>query len=185
MRFERLVLALVMGAATTGCATVTRGTAQDFTVESTPVGAAISTSNGYECPATPCTFRIQRKHGFTVRATLDGYLPAEATVTSEMSAAGGAGMAGNVLVGGLIGVGVDATSGAMNDLRPNPLHITLVPEPAPADANTVALATDPAAAAAALDPAAAPAGAATTAVEAIAEQAETPADSEVTPGPSN
>lgn len=37
-------------------------------------------------------------------------------------------MAGNVLVGGLIGVGVDAASGATKDLRPNPLVLQLVAE---------------------------------------------------------
>ncbi|HYD86712.1 MAG TPA: translation initiation factor 2 [Vitreimonas sp.] len=138
-------LALVLSAAATGCATITRGTAQDFTVESTPSGAAIETSNGFQCSATPCTFRMQRKHGFTVTATLDGYLPAQATVQSEFSTAGGAGMAGNVLIGGLIGVGVDATSGATNDLRPNPLHLALTPVPPPAEATVVSLPADAAA----------------------------------------
>jgi hypothetical protein len=37
-------------------------------------------------------------------------------------------MAGNVLVGGLIGIGVDAYSGAMNDLVPNPLSVKLEKE---------------------------------------------------------
>ena len=37
-------------------------------------------------------------------------------------------MAGNILLGGFIGIGVDATSGALNDLTPNPLQIILQPE---------------------------------------------------------
>jgi hypothetical protein len=41
-------------------------------------------------------------------------------------------MAGNVLVGGLIGVAVDAGSGATQELVPNPLNVTLEPLPAPA-----------------------------------------------------
>lgn len=120
-----------------GCATITRGTAQDFTVESTPPGASVSTSNGFECPSTPCTFRMPRKEGFTVNLTMDGYEPAEAAVTSGMSGGGAAGMAGNVLIGGLIGVGVDATSGALNDLSPNPLRVELRPL-APAEPAVVA-----------------------------------------------
>ncbi len=36
-------------------------------------------------------------------------------------------MAGNVLVGGLIGAGVDAISGATKDLKPNPVNVRLVP----------------------------------------------------------
>ncbi len=110
-----------------GCATITRGTSQQFTVESTPPGASVSTSNGFQCAATPCTFRMPRKDGFQVHVELEGYAPADAAVTSGMSSGGGAGMAGNVLIGGLIGIGVDATSGALNDLNPNPLHVTLQP----------------------------------------------------------
>ena len=34
-------------------------------------------------------------------------------------------MAGNVLVGGLIGAGVDTMTGAAKHLEPNPLHIEM------------------------------------------------------------
>jgi hypothetical protein len=37
-------------------------------------------------------------------------------------------MAGNVLVGGLIGAGVDVATGAMLDLSPNPVNVTLESE---------------------------------------------------------
>jgi len=36
-------------------------------------------------------------------------------------------MAGNVLFGGLIGAAVDAGSGAMHDLVPNPVDVRMVP----------------------------------------------------------
>ena len=42
-----------------------------------------------------------------------------------VAAAGGAGMAGNLVLGGVVGMVVDGTSGAMNDLTPNPLHVDL------------------------------------------------------------
>ena len=151
MKLSVLLCALALGAGASGCATITRGTSQDFRVESTPSGASVTTSNGFACAATPCTFRMQRKHGFTVDATLPGYLPVHAVVTSNLSGNGAAGMAGNVLIGGLIGVGVDATSGATQDLTPNPLTLTLEPippEPAVADA--------PASAGAATEPTVAP-----------------------------
>jgi hypothetical protein len=107
------------------CATVTRGTSQDFTVESTPPGARVTTSNGFECAATPCTFRMPRKPGFTATITMDGYVTQEVVVDSKIAGGGAAGAAGNVLVGGPIGLIVDGTSGAMNDLTPNPLAVTL------------------------------------------------------------
>jgi len=34
-------------------------------------------------------------------------------------------MIGNAVFGGVIGIGVDATSGALNDLKPNPVKVTL------------------------------------------------------------
>jgi hypothetical protein len=49
-----------------------------------------------------------------------------------MAGAGGAGMAGNVILGGLIGAVVDANSGATRELVPNPLRVTLEPEAPPA-----------------------------------------------------
>ena len=109
------------------CATITRGTTQQFTVETTPPGARASTSNGFECVSTPCTFRMPRKDPFRVTVALDGYASQTVEVTSGVSGAGGTAMAGNILVGGLIGGAVDATSGAMNDLKPNPLVVVLQP----------------------------------------------------------
>jgi hypothetical protein len=112
------------------CATITRGTSQDFKVESSPPGARVTTSNGFVCESTPCSFRMPRKPGFTATITLDGYATQEILVDSRMAGAGAAGLAGNVLIGGPIGGVVDATSGAMNDLTPNPLVVTLERAPA-------------------------------------------------------
>lgn len=124
------------------CATVTRGTSQQFTVNSTPPGAHVTTSNGFECAATPCTFRMSRKDAFRATVSMPGYVTQEHAIESKMASNGAAGMAGNVLVGGLIGVAVDATSGAMNDLTPNPLTVTLLTsdEKATAEAAATALA---------------------------------------------
>jgi hypothetical protein len=43
----------------------------------------------------------------------------------QISGMGGVAIAGNALVGGIIGVGVDAASGATKDLTPNPVDISL------------------------------------------------------------
>lgn len=147
---KKLVLAALPLAMSVGaCATVTRGMHEAFTVETEPSGAMVETSNGLHCDATPCTFaRVERKAEFTVTITKPGYRTWTGTVTHHTAGAGAAGMAGNVLVGGLIGVGVDATSGATQDLTPNPLHVALeleapatpvaTPTAATADATTAA-----------------------------------------------
>jgi hypothetical protein len=126
-RFGVQAIALAAAALTLpACATVTRGTSQNFSVESTPPGARVTTSTGFECAATPCSFRMPRKPGFTATVSMDGYVTQEIRVDSRMAGSGAAGAAGNILIGGPIGLVVDGTSGAMNDLTPNPLVVEML-----------------------------------------------------------
>lgn len=57
-----------------------------------------------------------------------GYAKVTTDIVSQIAGAGAAGMAGNVLIGGIIGVGIDAASGATKELKPNPLIVTLEAE---------------------------------------------------------
>lgn len=117
------------------CATVTRGTKTAWEVTSTPSGARVETSNGFQCAATPCSIKMPRKSEFIATLSMPGYSPATITVTNRVATGGGVAMAGNVLVGGLIGAGVDAGTGAMLDLTPNPAHVDLQTMEATARAN--------------------------------------------------
>lgn len=125
-RIIRLGGVLLCAASLSACATITRGTRQNYVIETDPAGAQVALSTGQHC-TSPCHLRLKRKNEFTVTATMDGYQPAEARVESSVRAGGVAGVAGNVIFGGIIGGVVDATNGSMNDLRPNPLRITMVP----------------------------------------------------------
>ena len=120
----RLAGVLLCAASLSACATITRGTRQNFVIETDPVGAAVALSTGQTC-TSPCNLRLRRKDEFTVTATMDGYEPATAEVRSRMRGGGGAALAGNAIFGGIIGGVVDATNGSLNDLRPNPLRITM------------------------------------------------------------
>jgi hypothetical protein len=122
------VSAVALAATLGGCATVTRGTTTAFVAESTPPGASVRTSTGFTCPSTPCALKMPRKEEFEITFRKAGYKPVTARVLSQVGSGGAAGMAGNILLGGIIGVGVDATSGAMNNLVPNPLRVTLEAE---------------------------------------------------------
>ena len=108
-----------------GCATITRGTNDVLVVNSTPTGAQVKMSNGETCANTPCTFKVPRKSELNVLITKQGCEPQQIRVTNKVASGGGAAMAGNVLVGGIIGAGVDASSGAMLELVPNPVEVTL------------------------------------------------------------
>lgn len=121
-RLTALFAALLLG----GCATITRGTTDTLVITSEPPNADVRLSNGLTC-RTPCSLSVDRDEELVVTITREGYEPVEATVTPKVAGAGAAGMAGNVVFGGLIGAAVDAGSGAMYDLVPNPLHVKLVP----------------------------------------------------------
>lgn len=110
---------------TSGCATITRGSKDVLVVESTPSGADVSLSSG-QSGKTPASFKLPRADALVVTVSKKGYETVTVNVTPHISGAGGAGMAGNVLLGGLVGAAVDAGTGAMKDLKPNPVQVTLV-----------------------------------------------------------
>jgi hypothetical protein len=113
-----IIAAVAAAALSTGCATITRGTTQSVAVTSEPQGADITSSTGPGCRA-PCALELKRNSNHTLTAKLDGYESEQAVVTKSVSGGGAAGMAGNLVVGGIIGAGIDATSGAMYDLSPS------------------------------------------------------------------
>jgi hypothetical protein len=127
------LLMIAACAALASCATVTRGTRTAFVVETIPSGAYVRLSTGQECNATPCTFpQISREAEFSVTISKPGYRTTTHAVTHATAGAGGAGMAGNVLLGGIIGAAIDANSGATQNLVPNPLVVHMErEEPAP------------------------------------------------------
>lgn len=126
MKIGFLAVLTVSAISMSGCATVTRGTKDVLEINTTPAAAQATTSNGFAC-ATPCALKMPRRSEFDVDISKAGYKPVRVHVTSKVSGQGGAGMAGNVLVGGIIGAGVDMGTGAMLDLVPNPINVTLEP----------------------------------------------------------
>lgn len=116
---------LIGALAVSGCATVTRGTKDVLVVNSTPGGAQVKISNGETCDSTPCTFKVPRKSELNVVVQKPGCKPQQIRVTNRVSGGGGAAMAGNVVFGGIIGAGVDAGTGAMLELVPNPVNVQL------------------------------------------------------------
>ena len=106
------------------CATVTRGTRDTLIVESEPSGARVSLSTG-ERGTTPTSFSLARSQPVTVTVEKAGFETAYVTVTPTVAGAGGAGLVGNIVLGGVIGAAVDLGTGAANDLKPNPVRVKL------------------------------------------------------------
>jgi hypothetical protein len=81
---------------------------------------------GYQC-LTPCTVQVNRKDEFTVIFTKPGYHSVEIPVRTQVAGAGAAGFVGNVVLGGVVGMGVDVATGAALEQFPNPVVATLTP----------------------------------------------------------
>lgn len=127
-----ILLTAALGAAS--CATVIRGTKETAKFESTPSGAEVTAESisadklgPFSC-TTPCELELKRKRDWKVVFAKDGYKPVEAVLEKKVTGGGIASGAGNVIAGGIIGIGVDAGTGANLDLRPNPMIAELAPE---------------------------------------------------------
>lgn len=130
----RVLLAAAISAPCVGCASVTRGTTENISISSTPAGATAEVS-GLDIPitcVTPCVVQAKRNADITVTVNKEGYEPQIIPLTKEIPGTGAAGFAGNVLLGGLVGMGVDAATGAALDHKPNPVIVTLQPVAPPA-----------------------------------------------------
>jgi hypothetical protein len=106
------------------CATVTRGTTNKVQILSEPSGADVRTSLNQTC-VTPCTFTVPRKDEFSVVISLPGYKSETVEIKTRVAGEGVAGLAGNVIVGGVIGLGTDAITGAALEHFPNPVEVRL------------------------------------------------------------
>lgn len=125
----RVVGIVALAAALGGCASVTRGTTENISIASTPAGAE-ATISGLDVPTaciTPCAIVAKRNADISISFAKPGFETEVVTLTKEVPATGAAGFAGNIVAGGLVGMGVDAVTGAAQDHKPNPVIVTLQP----------------------------------------------------------
>jgi hypothetical protein len=123
-----LVLGVVVPILSTGCATLTKGSSQTITVTTDPAGAICTISREGKTVAvinpTPGSIPVEKStKDLSVICDKPGYQPSAGALASTFQAM----TFGNILFGGLIGVAVDAGSGAMNEY-PTLMTLTLLPD---------------------------------------------------------
>ncbi len=122
-----ICLAIMLGVG--GCATITRGTTQLVAIDTPGVPGATCTlaseGIGTQTVVTPASIKLEKsRHNIKVVCKKDCYNDGIGVINSSME-----GMtAGNIILGGVIGLGVDAATGAMNRYTPQ-LQVTMVPIP--------------------------------------------------------
>ena len=126
-RLFRLSAALLLAATLPACATLTTGTTQAITVVTDPPGASCQLRRDNAIIATvsntPGTAQVTKSsRDITVNCTRPGHTDGGTTLGAQFQAM----TLGNVLVGGLVGVIVDASSGATSTY-PSTITLSLVP----------------------------------------------------------
>jgi hypothetical protein len=110
-RLPVVSIALLLSA----CATITKGTTQAISITTPGVNDATctltSSAVGTKVVQTPATITVDKgQESIVVRCTKECYNDGAAVIASNTEGM----VAGNVILGGAIGLGVDAASGAIN-----------------------------------------------------------------------
>jgi hypothetical protein len=131
MRRLALILSCVTGLP--GCATLVTDDHQSIAIRSDPLGAACQVQQGADLVATisqtPGTaFLVKGRHDLAINCALPGYYPGAAVVESHFQDM----TYGNVLIGGLVGVLVDTSSGAIKEY-PRTVIVLLDRRPVPGE----------------------------------------------------
>jgi uncharacterized protein YceK len=128
MKHATIAAVAAVGVCLSGCASIVKGTTESVAITSPPTTGANCTltnpgsSESWEV-ITPGTVSIQRsKHDLNVHCVKDGWQAADAVLPSNFEGW----TVGNLIFGGVIGVGVDAATGAMNEY-PHAFQVPMQP----------------------------------------------------------
>ena len=119
----RCAFFLILGLCVTSCATLVRGTKQVVSIITHPAGAFVS--NGTITAKTPATIELERGKDHELTISKPGYETQVVRVTRKNDV----NVAQVILPGGLIGLGIDAATGAQYNLCPSKVALALRPEP--------------------------------------------------------
>jgi len=126
LRYGALIACAILLVA---CATITKGTTQLVAFDTPGVAGAtctLSTQAGPQVVTTPGTLTLSKQsESIPIRCEKACYVPASSIVPTNADAMA----AGNVIFGGVIGLGVDAASGAMYKY-PDQVTVAMSADPA-------------------------------------------------------
>jgi hypothetical protein len=112
-----------------GCATITKGTTQTVVVNTPSVQGAtctlVSSTIGAQTVVTPAAVNLKKGgDNIAVHCSKECYQDGASVIPSNFEGMS----AGNIILGGVIGLGVDAASGAMNNYAPE-VQVVMTPVP--------------------------------------------------------
>ncbi len=106
-----------------GCATIVHlGGSEEINLSSEPAGAKV-VIDGTELGVTPLATKVERKKDHAIVLNKEGFQETQTRVESHISWW----VAGNVILGGLVGILVDVMSGGGYTIEPDAVAVTLKP----------------------------------------------------------
>ncbi len=107
----------------TSCCSIFNGSSQDVGISSNPAGATVTINGAYK-GVTPLALDLKRSDNHLVTIEKEGYETFSQTLTKSTSGW----VWGNIVFGGLIGLGVDAITGSINKLEPEQINAQMTPK---------------------------------------------------------
>ncbi len=120
--FSCLIAAVLMTFAFSGCGAMFNGSTKSIHINASPSGTKLSTQPPTGDFTAPTTLQLERKNAYVLNFSKEGYN--SASVQIQKKAQFGIILL-DVLFTGLIGVVVDATTGAWNNLSPDQVSVSL------------------------------------------------------------
>lgn len=115
MKTHAIAAVAVLGIALSGCASIIKGSSQQIAITTPPTDGAdcvLSSKEGNWTVVTPGVAKVKKsKEDIQIHCTKAGWKDATATIPSDFEGW----TLGNLLIGGIIGLGVDASTGAINE----------------------------------------------------------------------
>jgi len=126
MKLSAIAAIAALGVALSGCASIIKGSSQSIAITTPPVSGAscvLSSKEGNWSLMSPGVVTVEKsKEDIQARCTKSGYQDGVATIPSNFQGW----TVGNLLLGGVIGLGVDAATGAINEY-PHAFQIPMFP----------------------------------------------------------
>lgn len=123
VRFAGVV---IVCAVVSGCASITRGSSQTVAITTPPTTGALCSLNSAEGAwqvFSPGAVTVEKSSAdIQIRCEKEGFQPAVAVIPSNFEGW----TVGNLVFGGVIGLGVDAATGAINKY-PNSFSVPMIP----------------------------------------------------------
>ena len=129
MKLTAVAAVAALGVAMAGCATIVKGTTQSIAISTPPTTGAqcvLASKEGTWTVVSPgvATGVHKSRRDIQVTCQKPGWQTATAMIPSNFQGW----TAGNIIIGGIVGIGVDAASGAMNQY-PDAFQVPMQPDP--------------------------------------------------------